>query len=107
MSHIFFPDHHQTQIYVLMQFYYATLSKIEAKYMKTSHSRAWECKPFIHVFMIFRLTKNMDMRLQGHTSYIKALASTIISKAQEPPQQVRHQHEIVGEWRRRNERIGR
>ena len=74
--------------------------------MKTSYSRAWECKPFIHVFMIFRLTEDMDMKLQSHTSYFTAWASTILSKAQAPLQQVRPQHESVGEWRRRNESIG-
>ena len=74
--------------------------------MKTSYSRAWECKPFIHVFLIFQLTENMDAILHIHTSYFTAWAPNILSKVQEPPQQVRPQHESVGEWRRRNERIG-
>ena len=52
--------------------------------MKTNYSKAWECKPFIHVFLIFRLTEHMDMRLQSHTSYFTAWASNILSKAQAP-----------------------
>ena len=91
----------------LIQICYATLSKMESKYMKTSHSRAWECKPFIHVFLIFRLTEYMDMILHIHTSYYKSWEPNILSKTQTPLQQVRPQHESVGEWRRRNERIGR
>ena len=79
---------------------------MESKYMKTNHSRSWECKPFIHVFLIFRLTENMDMRLQSLTSYFKAWASNILIKAQAPLQQVCPQHESVGEWRRRNEIMG-
>ena len=80
---------------------------MEAKYMKTSHSRAWECKPFIHGFLIFRLTERMDKRLQSHTSYTQAWAPNIIRKVQALLQQVRRQHESVGEWRIRNEIIGR
>ena len=30
------------------------LFKLEAKFMKTNYSRAWECKPFTHGFLIFR-----------------------------------------------------
>ena len=74
--------------------------------MKTSYSRAWECEPLTYVFLIFRLTEHMDMRLQSHTSYFTAWAPNILSKTQAPLQQVRRQHESVGEWRRRNERIG-
>ena len=74
--------------------------------MKTGYSRAWECKPFIHVFLIFRLTEHMEMILLIHTMYFIAQASNILSKAQAPLQQVLPQHESVGEWRRRNERIG-
>ena len=59
--------HHQTHINVLIEIFDATLSKMEAKYMKTSHFRACECKPFIHVFLIFRFTENMDMILRSHT----------------------------------------
>ena len=69
---------------------------MEAKYMKTSHSRARECKPFIHVFMIFILIENIYMILQIHESYVKSWASTIISKAQAPHQQVRHQMRVWG-----------
>ena len=75
--------------------------------MKTSHPRARECKPFTYGFMIFRIREHMDIRLQRHTSYIQAWASNIINKEKAPLQQVRHQHESVGKWRRRNERIGR
>ena len=46
------------------------------------------------------------MILQIHESYIKSWESTILKKAQAPLQQVHPQHESVGEWRRRNERIG-
>ena len=63
MHHIGIYFHHKTHINFLIQICYATLSKMEAKYMKTSHSIAWECKPSIHVFMIFRLKKNMEMIL--------------------------------------------
>ena len=80
---------------------------MEAKYMKTSHSRAWECKPFIHGFMIFRLTYHMEIIVHIHTSYTQYWGSNILSKVQAPLQQVRHQHESVGEWRIRNERIRR
>ena len=75
--------------------------------MKTSYSRAWECNPFIHVFLIFQLIENMEIILQIPTSYIKYLASNVLSKVQAPLQQVHPQHESVGEWGRRNERIGR
>ena len=45
---------------------------MESKYMKTSHSIVWECKPFIHVFMIFRLTYHMEMILYIDKPYFKA-----------------------------------
>ena len=106
MRHILLPHHHQTHRNFLIQICYATLSKMEAKYMKTSHFRACECKPFIHVFLISRLTKHMDIRLQRHTSYFTPSEPNILSKSQAPLQQVRPQLEGVGEWRRRNERIG-
>ena len=66
-----------------------------------------ECEPFIHVFMIFHLPEKMEMILYIHTSYIKSLASTIIGKAQAPPQQVRHRHGDCGgvkkkEWENRD-----
>ena len=80
---------------------------MESKYMKTSHSRAWECKPFTHGFMIFRLIENINIILQIHKQYNQYWASNILSKVQAPLQQVHHQHESVGEWRRRNERIVR
>ena len=53
---------------------------MEAKYMKTSHSRACERNTFIH----------------GATS-------NILNKVKEPLQHVFPQHESVGECRRRNE----
>ena len=62
MNHILIPNN-KIHINFLIQICYATLSKMESKYMKTSHSRAWEGKPFIHVFLIFRLTDNMEMIL--------------------------------------------
>ena len=68
---------------------------MESKYMKTSHSRAWECKPFTHGYLIFRLTKHTDIRVQSHTSYTQAWASNTLSKVQAPLQQVHHQHESV------------
>ena len=79
---------------------------MESKHMKTRHSRAWECNPFIHGFMIFQYTENMDIGVQIHTSYTQYWSSNILSKVQEPLQQVFPQHESVGELRRRNERIG-
>ena len=74
--------------------------------MKTSYLRAWECKPLTYVFLIFQITDNMDMILHIHTSYLIYLSPNILNKAQALLQQVRHQHESVGGWRRRNERIG-
>ena len=47
------------------------------------------------------------MILQIHTSHIKYWESNTLSKAQTPLQQVHPQHEGVGEWRRRNEKIGK
>ena len=74
--------------------------------MKTSYSRAWEWEPLTYVLLIFLLTDHMDMILKIHTSYFIAWAPNILSKMQTPLQQVHPQHESVGEWRRRNERIG-
>ena len=56
--------------------------KVEAKYMKTSHSRAWECKPFTHEFMIFKFTALMDIRVHINTSYNQSWESNILSKVQ-------------------------
>ena len=39
---------------------------MEAKYMKTSHSRAWECKTFTLEFIGFRDTENMVMKLKSN-----------------------------------------
>ena len=64
--------------------------------MKTSYSRAWECKPFIHLFLIFILKNNMEMRFQIPESCIKYWASTILSKSQAPLQQVCHQMRVRG-----------
>ena len=64
--------------------------------MKTSYSRSWECEPFIHIFLIFRLTKNMYIILQSHELCIKSWASTILSKAQESLQQVCYQMRVWG-----------
>ena len=80
---------------------------MEANYMKTSHSRARKCKQFIYGLLKFRIIEYMDMRVQSHTSYTQAWATNRLIQTQAPLQQVRHQHERVGEWRRRNERIGR
>ena len=79
---------------------------MDAKFTKTSNSRACECKPFIHVFMIFRLIENMEIILQIYASHIKSWESNILSKAQAPLQQVRPQHETHGgmekkEWENR------
>ena len=35
---------------------------MESKHMKTSHLNSWECKPFTHGVLIFRLMDNMDIR---------------------------------------------
>ena len=74
--------------------------------MKTSYSREWEHEPLTYVLLIFRLTENMEMILQINMLYFKSLASYILMKSQAPLQQVHPQHESVGEWRRRNERVG-
>ena len=76
MHHILIPHHHQTHRNVLIQICYTTLLKMEAKYMKTSHSRAWECKNFVHVFMIFQCTNNMEMKLHSNTSYMSVTTSS-------------------------------
>ena len=65
--------------------------------MKTSYLRAWECEPLTYVFLIFRLTENMNIILLIHASYFTAWAPNILSKAQSPLQQVRPQHESVGD----------
>ena len=41
--------------------------KMEAKYMKTSHSRAWECNTFTLEFIGFHEMENMVMELQSNT----------------------------------------
>ena len=41
--------------------------KLESNYIKTSDSKAWECKPFILEFLGFRDTKNIFMELNIHT----------------------------------------
>ena len=64
--------------------------------MKTSYSIAWECQPFIHVFLIFIIIDHMEMILHIHESCIKAWASTILSKAQAPLQQVHLQMRVWG-----------
>ena len=69
---------------------------MEAKFMKTSYSRAWECKPFTHGFLIFQITKHMNIRVQSHTSYTQAWASNRFSKAQAPLQQVHHHMRVWG-----------
>ena len=50
--------------------------KIEAKVMETSYSMAWECMIFTHEFIIFRATKNMEMKLQSNTSYMSVTTSS-------------------------------
>ena len=69
---------------------------MEAKHMKTSHSKAWECNTFIHGFMIFRITNNMEIGVNIHTSHTQYLESNILSKVQAPLQQVRHQMRAWG-----------
>ena len=64
--------------------------------MKTSYSRAWECEPLTYVFLIFRLAYKMDTRVKRNISYSQYLASNILSKFQEPLQQVRHQMRVWG-----------
>ena len=46
--------------------------KIEAKVMKTSDSMACEYKLFTHDIIVFRDAKNMDMKVQIHTSYMSS-----------------------------------
>ena len=79
---------------------------MEAKFMKTSDLMACECNIFIQVFKIFRIKEDIYMIIHIHKSYFISWAPNILSKAQAPLKQVRPQHESVGEWRRRNERIG-
>ena len=49
----------------------------------------------------------MDIKVHIYTSYTPSWESNELKKEQAPLQQVRHQHESMGEWSRRNERIGR
>ena len=56
IQNLWLPHNHQTYRKSLIQIWYTTLSKMEAKHIKTSHSRAWECKPFMHGFMMFWIT---------------------------------------------------
>ena len=44
--------------------------KMEAKYMKTSYSRAWKSEPFTLEFLEFQYIEDMVMKLQSYTSYI-------------------------------------
>ena len=76
---------------------------MEAKYMKTSGLITWKCNLFTYGLLKFRFIEYMNMRVYIHTSYTQAWASNILSKVQAPLQQLRHQHESVGEWRRRKE----
>ena len=75
--------------------------------MKTSYSRAWECEPLTYVFFIFRLTYHMYIRVHIHSSYTQYWASNILSKVQAPLQQVRHQHESVGNGEEGMRQLGR
>ena len=50
--------------------------KIEAKVMETSDSMAWECNIFTHVFIGFRSTEDMEIKLQSNTSYITVTTSS-------------------------------
>ena len=45
---------------------------MEAKYMKTSHSRAWECKHFTHGFLTIRIIENMEIKVHTHTPYTQS-----------------------------------
>ena len=65
--------------------------------MQTSYSRTWECEPITYVFLIFRITEHIDMILHRHTSYFPSWEPNILNKVKEPLQQVRRQHESVGE----------
>ena len=79
---------------------------MDAKFMKTNDVMTWECKIFTYEFLGFLVTDNMEIKLHIHTSYTLTLESNGHIKEQAPFQQVCHQHESMGEWRRMNERIG-
>ena len=56
INHIWLSQNPQNHIISLIQIWYKTTSRLKPKSMKTaSDTRAWVCKLFIHVFMIFWL----------------------------------------------------
>ena len=75
IHHMWLSQHHTTHIRSLVQIWYKTTSRLKLKSMKTSDTRAWVCNIFIQVSMIFRLTDNVVIILQSHTSYIYSPSS--------------------------------
>ena len=59
IHHIFLSPHPQNHRISLIQIWYKTTSRLKPKSMKTSDTRAWVCKLFIHVFMIFWHTEHV------------------------------------------------
>ena len=64
------PKHNLTSQKLINTYHIYNSFEMKSKHMKTSHSNSQECKPFTHGFMIFRLTKNMEIILHIHESYI-------------------------------------
>ena len=68
LNHIFLPKHHKTHIKFLIQIWYKTTSRLNPNPWKLDIQEHEECKPFIHVFLIFQPKKNMDVILHIYTS---------------------------------------
>ena len=69
---------------------------MEAKYMKTSYSKAWECEPFDTCISDISTYKEYGHKITKPTSYIQAWASHRLNQAQAPLQQVRHHMAVWG-----------
>ena len=78
---IFFYQQHLTSEKFYNTYQICNSFEMEAKHMKTSHLNSWECKPFTHGFMIFRLKDHMEIRVQIHESYISSLSSSNLEKS--------------------------
>ena len=80
INHICLSQHPQNHRISLIQIWYKTTSRLKPKSMKTSDTRAWVCKPFIYVFMIFIHKEHVEIILQIHTSCIASPLSWISYK---------------------------
>ena len=65
---IFLPHNHKTNINFLIQIWYKATSILKTNPWKLIIQEHGKCEPFIHVFLIFQLTKNMEKILHIHAS---------------------------------------